>query len=191
MSSRTKGLVFVVSAPAGTGKTTLVQRLAKEMEHIKPSISFTTRQPRNGEENGVDYCFISKSEFESKIRNGEFLEYVELYGDYYGTSRMWVEEQLKKGNHVVLVIDTQGGLKLKGAIPAIFVFIEPPSLDELKRRLLSRKTESANSVDKRLACAEREIQQGKQYDYRIINDQLDAAYQALKSIFVAEEHRIR
>lgn len=190
-SKRKEGLVFVVSAPAGTGKTTLVKRLTQEFPYVKSSISFTTRKPRQEEMNGVDYNFISKDEFEAKIKAGELLEYVQLYGFYYGTSRIWVEEQLKKGNHVVLVIDTQGGLKLKEKVPAIFVFIEPPSLEELKRRLLLRKTEPDCVIEQRLACATREIVQGKQYNYRIINDQIDAAYQVLKSILVAEEHRIK
>lgn len=191
MSSKEKGLIFVVSAPAGTGKTTLVKRLARDFNYVIPSISFTTRQPRSGEKEGLDYYFISKAEFENKIKAHEFLEHVELYGDYYGTSRKWVEEEQKKGHHVVLVIDTQGALKLKDKISAIFIFIEPPSLEELKSRLLLRKTEPLSVVEKRLACAEREIEQGKYYNYRIINDQIDAAYQVLKSILVAEEHRIR
>ena len=190
-SEKKEGLIFIVSAPAGTGKTTLVKRLTQEFPHIKSSISYTTRKPRQGEINGVDYNFIDKTEFEAKINAGEFLEYVQLYGFYYGTSRKWVEGQLKKGNHVVLVIDTQGGLNLKEKISAIFIFIEPPSLEELKKRLLLRKTEPARIVEERLECAAREILQGKQYNYRIINDQIDAAYQVLRSILVAEEHRIR
>lgn len=189
-SEKKEGLIFIISAPAGTGKTTLVKRLTQEFPHIKSSISYTTRKPRSGEVDGVDYNFIDVDEFESKIKAGELLEYVQLYGFYYGTSRKWVEEQLKKGNHVILVIDTQGGLNLKGKIPAVFIFIEPPSLDELKKRLLLRRTEPTSVVEERLECAAREIQQGKQYNYRIINDQIDTAYQILRSILVAEEHRI-
>lgn len=186
-----KGLVFIISAPAGTGKTTLVKRLKEEFPDIKSNVSFTTRKPRPGEIDGIDYHFIDQETFEEKIRAGELLEYVQLYGFYYGSSKNWVEEQLKKGNHVVLVIDTQGGLNLKNKIPAIFVFIEPPSLDELKRRLFGRQTEPDQVIEQRFACAAREIEQGKQYDYRIINDLIDPAYEILKSIFIAELHRIR
>lgn len=186
-----EGLIFIISAPAGTGKTTLVKRLLKELPHVKPSISFTTREPRPGEANGIDYNFIKEEEFIEKIKTNELLEYVQLFGCYYGTSRVWVEEQLKKGNHVVLVIDTQGGLHLKEKIDAVFIFIEPPSLEELKKRLLIRKTESDLAMKERLACSEREMQEGKQYDYKIINDELNEAYQILRSIVVAEEHRIR
>lgn len=190
-NEKKKGLIFIISAPAGTGKTTLVKKLVQEFPHVKQNISYTTRIPRQGEINGLDYHFIDTNEFETKIKNGEFLEYVQLYGFYYGTSRSWVEEELKKGNHVFLVIDTQGGLQLKEKISAIFIFIEPPSLQELKRRLLLRKTEPAGVIDERLTCAKREIQQGEQYNYRIINDQIDEAYQILRSIVIAEEHRIR
>lgn len=191
LSKTAEGLIFVVSAPAGTGKTTLVKKLTHEFPDAKTSISFTTRKPRNQEMQGIDYHFIDEAEFKEKIEAGEFLEYVQLYGFYYGTSRRWVEEQLKSGKHVILVIDTQGGLKLKEKISAVFIFIEPPSLEVLKQRLMTRKTETAEVIQKRLACAEREMIQGNQYNYRIINDQIDTAYHVLKSIFIAETHRIR
>lgn len=190
-NEKKRGLVFVVSAPAGTGKTTLVRKLKQEFPQVKSSISYTTRIPRLEETNGVDYNFIDEAEFEDKIKSGELLEYVMLYGFHYGTSRLWVEEELKKGTHVVLVIDTQGGLNLKNKIPAIFIFIAPPSLEELKKRLLMRKTESTEVIEERLACAAREINQGNHYDYKIINDEIDTAYNVLRSIFIAETHRIR
>ncbi|MBN9379031.1 MAG: guanylate kinase [Chlamydiales bacterium 38-26] len=187
-----KGLLFIVSAPAGTGKTTLVKKLTQEFPHVISSLSFTTREPRNGEADGIDYNFISKTDFEERVKRGDLLEFVELYGHYYGTSKKWVENQQAQGNHIVLVIDTQGGLLLKKKnVPAVFIFIEPPSLEELKRRLLARKTESLTVIEERLSCVVRELQQGAEYDYRIINDQLDVAYQVLKSIFIAEMHRIR
>lgn len=193
-SEKKDRIIFVVSAPAGTGKTTLVKRLVQEFLNVKSSVSYTTRKARLGEIDGVDYHFIDEEEFKRKIQAHELLEFVELYGYYYGTSRIWVEKQLKEGNHVVLVIDTQGGLKLKpkfSSDEAVFIFIEPPSLEELKQRLLLRKTESSSVIEQRLACVEREITQGKQYNYRIINEQIDEAYNILKCIFVAEEHRIR
>ena len=190
-SEKKEGNVFIISAPAGTGKTTLVKKLTQEFPYVRSSVSYTTRPPREGEINGIDYNFISLKEFEDKIQADDLLEYVQLYGFYYGTSRQWVDDQIKRGHYVVLVIDTQGGLILKEKIKAVFIFIEPPSLDELKRRLLLRKTEPMSVIEQRMACAKREIEQGKQYDYRIINDQIDVAYQALRSILVAEEHRIR
>lgn len=193
-----KGLIFIISAPAGTGKTTLVKKLVQEFPQVKSNISYTTRQPRENEKNGEDYHFIDSGEFERKIKANELLEHVKLYGTYYGTSRKWVEGQLKKGHHVVLVIDTQGGLHLKHQFSTselksqvVLIFLEPPSMEELKKRLHLRQTESADVIEERLACSVREMEQGKLYDYKIINDQIDAAYQVLRSILIAEEHRIR
>lgn len=185
-----QGLLFIISAPAGTGKTTLVQMLTQEFSCIVKSISFTTRQPRSGEIDGVHYHFITESEFEKKIRDHEFLEYVKLYGYYYGTSKKWVQEQQEKGNHVILVIDTQGGLQMRNVMPAIFIFLEPPSLEELSSRLKKRKTEDPQVIEERLAWSKREIEDGKSYDYKIVNDDLKIAYEVLKSIVIAEEHRI-
>lgn len=180
----------MLSAPAGTGKTTLVNMLTEEFPCVMQSVSYTTRKPRPGEIDGVHYNFVSVKEFEEKIKANEFLEYVSLYGDYYGTSRHWVEAHISDGRHVVLVIDTQGGLQLKGNIQASFIFISPPSLEVLHKRLEKRKTEPAGMIEKRIAWAEKEIKEGKQYDYQIINDDLLTAYQVLKSIFIAEEHRL-
>jgi guanylate kinase len=191
LGNRGVGLIFVVSAPAGTGKTTLVQRLMQEFPSIIASISYTTRQPREGEIPGVHYHFISDAEFETKIVAGDFLEYVKLYGTYYGTSREWVRGQQYQGKHVVLVIDTQGALQLKGQFPAIFIFVRPPSLESLRERLNQRQTESAEMIEKRLAWAQTELQVAQKYDYEIINDDLEIAYQILRSIFIAECHRIR
>lgn len=185
-----KGLVFIVSAPAGTGKTTLVDRLAHEFPRVIRSISYTTRTPREGEVDGKDYHFIKNDEFERMVEKGLFLEYVKLYDYYYGTSKQWVNEQQKKGNHVVLVIDTQGALRLKGSIPAIYVFVRPPSLDELSRRLEKRKTETVEVQEQRLAWAKVELEAARYYDYQIVNDDLDVAYEVLKSIFIAESHRV-
>lgn len=190
MLSNKKGKLFILSAPAGTGKTTLIEKITKEFPHIKQSISFTTRKSRGEEIDGVHYFFISKDEFEKKIQENEFLEYIELYGNYYGTSKKWVEEELEKGHHVVLVIDTQGALSLRNKVRSTYIFVSPPSLETLKERLVQRQTETLEVIEKRLSCAEREIEQGKEYDYKIINDKLDDAYLALKSIFIAEEHRI-
>ena len=140
---------------------------------------------------GVHYHFINDSEFESKIVAADFLEYVKLYDTYYGTSRQWVTEQQKRGKHVVLVIDTQGALQLKGRLPAIFIFIRPPSLEMLRYRLEQRQTETAEIIEQRLAWAKKELDVVNQYDYQITNDDLDNAYQVLRSIFIAECHRIK
>ncbi len=186
-----EGLVFIVSAPAGTGKTTLVQRLVHEFPSIIASISYTTRLPREGEIEGVHYHFITDSEFVAKIAANDFLEHVKLYGTYYGTSHQWIKEQQQKGKHVVLVIDTQGALQLKGKIPATLIFIRPPSIEVLRTRLTQRQSESSEMMKKRLEWAKRELEAVQQYDYQLINDDLDIAYQILKSIFIAECHRIR
>jgi guanylate kinase len=186
-----RGLVFIVSAPAGTGKTTIIQMLVRDFPCVAASISYTTRLPRADEINGVHYYFISREEFANRIAKGEFLEYVELYGEYYGTSRVWMEERLKAGKHVILVIDTQGARQLKGKIDAVSIFLSPPSAEELERRLRSRMTESDEVIARRLEWVQEEMRAKNEYDYLIINDDLSTAYQALRSILIAEEHRIR
>lgn len=185
-----EGLLFVVSAPAGTGKTTLVQMLVNEFPAIVQSVSFTTRPPREGEIEGKNYHFVTESEFEEKISASDFLEYVKLYGYYYGTSREWILSQQKKGKHVMLVIDTQGALQLKNRLSAAFIFIAPPSLEVLRERLSNRKTESLEMVEKRWKWAKTEMQAVRHYDYLIINDDLQIAYQILRSIIIAETHRV-
>lgn len=187
-----KGLLFVVSAPAGTGKTTLVQRLIQEFSPaVLASVSYTTRQPRAGEKEGRDYYFVTKSEFEEKMTASDFLEYVKLYDDYYGTSQQWVFDQQNQGKHVILVIDTQGALLLKKRMPGVFIFISPPSLEILKERLMKRGTETGHKITQRLQWAEKELSQLHHYDYQVVNDDLETAYQALRSIVIAETHRIR
>lgn len=189
LGDRKEGLAFILSAPAGTGKTTLVQRLLKEFPSIVASISYTTRQPRKDEIQGVHYHFIDESEFKKKIATDEFLEYVKLYGIYYGTSRQWIRDQQKKGKHIVLVIDTQGALQLKGHFQAPLIFIRPPSLEILRSRLIQRRTETPQMIQQRLDWAQKELDAAKEYDYEIINDDLEIAYQVFKSIFIAECHK--
>lgn len=191
LGNRTVGLTFVVSAPAGAGKTTLVNMLTNEFSSVKASISCTTRPKRADERDGEHYFFLTEEEFEKKVRAGEFLEHVTLFGYRYGTSKEVVRSMQKEGFHVVLVIDTQGALLLMGKEPVISIFILPPSLEELGRRLMQRKSESDESLEKRLKEAEREMSQAACYDYVIVNDDLATAYQVLKSIFIAEEHRVR
>ena len=185
-----RGIVFIVSAPAGTGKTTLVRKLCDEFDCVVESTSYTTRTKRKNEVEGRDYYFITEEEFRQKISDGEFLEYAKVFGYYYGTSRHTVEELRQHQKHVILVIDTQGMQQLQG-FEAVTIFISPPNLDELKRRLTSRKSESVESVEYRLSWAEREIATASNYDYHIINDHLETAYDVLRSIFIAEEHRTK
>jgi guanylate kinase len=187
-----KGLCFVVSAPAGTGKTTLVRMLAREFPCIVESISCTTRPMRPGEVEGRDYHFLSNDAFKEKMRHGDFLEYAEVFGYYYGTSRALVVKQQELGHHVFLVIDTQGAMQLRAkSFPALFVFVSPPSPEELRERLLRRKTESVEVIEKRLSWAKAEIEMVPNYDYHIVNDNLDLAYAILRSIVIAEEHRVK
>lgn len=191
LGNKPKGKLFVVSAPAGTGKTTLVKKLTEQFSCIKMSISFTTRTPRPNEVDGIDYHFISHEEFQKKIETKDLLEYVELHGEYYGTSKAQVEKLQNDGKHVVLVIDTQGGLNLKNQIEVVLIFIMPPTFEELSLRLNKRKTEKLEEIEKRLSWAKHEMEDAKHYDYIIVNDNLNTAYQVLKSIFIAEEHRIK
>lgn len=186
-----KGLAFIISAPAGTGKTTLAQKLIQEFPEVVASISFTTRAPRVGEIQGRDYHFVSEEEFHKRIKADDFLEHVQLFGNYYGTSREWIEERQKERKHVLMVIDTQGAMLLKGQFPAVFIFIQPPSLEELRKRLLLRGTEEEKVVEKRLERASIELEVANQYDYQIVNDDLTVAYQVLKSILIAECHRTK
>ena len=184
-----RGLVFVVSAPAGTGKTTLVRMLLDEFPCIVGSISYTTRKPRVGEIGGKDYHFITTADFERKIEEGEFLEYAKVFDHYYGTSRKFVSEQQDLGKHVILVIDTQGALQLMETLVATFIFISPPSLDELRARLEKRRTETGDAIERRLSWAEKEIALAIRYNYHIVNENLQTAYSVLRSILIAEEHR--
>lgn len=190
LGEKKEGLLFVLSAPAGTGKTTLIQKLLREFPSAIASVSYTTRPPRLGERDGIDYNFITPEEFEKKIATGDFLEYVHLYGNYYGTSSDWVRAELKKGKHVFLVIDTQGALKIKKTFAAILIFVSPPSLTALEKRLIERGTEVNDVIKKRLEWAKNELEVAKQYDYQFINDDLEIAYDVLRSIFIAACHLV-
>lgn len=186
-----KGLIFIVSAPAGTGKTTLVHMLQKEFSCVVESISYTTRPMRSSEISGRDYHFVGREEFEEKIKAGDFLEHARVFGEYYGTSREALFQQLSQGKHVVLVIDTQGALNIKNKLDAVFIFIQPPSIEILKKRLLARKSENSAAMEERLAWAQKEIDCAIHYDYQIVNDDLSTAYDVLRSVLIAEEHKNR
>lgn len=185
------GHLFIVSAPAGTGKTTLVRLLTQEFPSVVESISCTTRLPRPGEVEGKDYFFLTREAFEEKRKRGDFLESAEVFGHFYGTCKEFVEEQRKHGKHVILVIDTQGAAFLQSQkIEATYIFIAPPDLDVLKERLLGRKTENQKERDERLSWARKEMQCAGSYNYLIVNSELMAAYEVLKSILIAEEHKV-
>ena len=186
-----KGILFVVSAPAGTGKSTLVNRLKTEFSNILQSVSYTTRAMRSEEIDGDDYIFISKEAFDEKNNSGDFLECASHFGSYYGTAKKTVDDILAKGKHVVLVIDTQGAKSLQALeVPAVYIFITPPSIDELKRRLMKRATELGRDIQTRLDKVSEEMKSMTVYDYCIENKNLEDAYQVLKAIVIAEEHRI-
>lgn len=185
-----EGMCIVLSAPSGGGKTTLVKKLFAEFpDSVVQSVTCTTRAPRDGEVDGKDYYFLSKEEFEKKKEAGEFLEWVELFGNFYGTLKNEVVSKQKKGKHVMLVIDTQGALSIRDSLPGLYIFVAPPSLSVLEERLRGRHSESEEALKRRISIARSEIQKASEYDYQIINDDLEIAYQVLRSIVIAEEHR--
>lgn len=186
-----KGLLFILSAPTATGKTTLANMLVKENSSIIRSISCTTRKPRAGEINGRDYYFISEKEFLQKRKNNEFLEWAEVFGNYYGTLKKTVDENLAKGLHVLLVIDVQGAFQVKEKEEVTMVFLLPPSLETLKNRFADRNTEEKKEFEKRLKSLKNEIKASEKYDYIVINEELSIAYNVIKAIFIAEEHRTK
>jgi len=190
MLNRLKGLLIVISAPSGTGKTTLSHMLLREFPNMEFSVSYTTRKPRNGEINGRDYWFVDRETFEKMIEEGNFLEWAEVYGHLYGTSKSQVIKALSEGKDVLLDIDTQGALNVKKNFPeAVLIFILPPSLRELKRRLESRGTDDEETIKKRLKIAREEIRRAPLYDYVVVNDVLEIAFDNLRSIIKAEKCR--
>ena len=177
--------LFILSAPSGTGKSTVAGKLLQQLEGIRRVVTATTREPRPGEEPGVDYIFLSKEEFEKGIEEGRFLEYANVYGNYYGTPRDQVEKNLKEGYDSLLVIDVQGAFKIKSIYPdAVSVFLLPPSLEELKRRMIGRGYRDKNA-QVRLETARGEIPCARKFDYIIINDFVDKAVEQLKSVILA------
>jgi guanylate kinase len=192
LGNLSKGRLFVLSAPAGTGKTTLARMASSEFSCVVESVSFTTRKPRPGEVEGYDYFFVSKETFHEFKERGEFLEHAEVFEHHYGTSQQFVQKHLNQGKHVLLVIDVQGAMNLKKAqLDAVFIFIKPPSLIALKQRLMTRNSDSLDSMSLRLSRAEHEMGFEKHYDYQIVNDNLLSAFEVLKAILIAEEHKIK
>ena len=184
-----EGCLFIISAPSGSGKTTLLKKILELFPSIQANISYTTRPPRGNEVDGEDYHFVSEQTFQEMIKKGDFLEYEEVFGNFYGTSLKWIEEKQKKGIHLILTIDTKGALAIKGKYPGALIFINAPSKVELKDRLEKRKSECDISIAKRLAWAEREIAVADQFDYLIINDCLPVSIEVLKSIIISEMHK--
>jgi guanylate kinase len=182
-----RGITFIVSAPSGTGKTTLVGMLTHEFDSVRRSITCTTRPRRHNEKEGIDYRFLSEREFDQKIEEGAFLEHVTFSGSRYGTLKSDVETIERTGLHAVLVIDTVGALALKKSMDAVLIFILPPSHEELTKRLTARGTECEGHIQGRLGVAKNELERAALYDYVITNDDLHVAYQILRSIFIAEE----
>ncbi len=183
---RTAGLALVICAPSGTGKTTLVKRLVTECPRFAFSISSTTRLPRQGERNGVDYNFISREEFVALREHGHFAEWAEVHGNFYGTPLEATRELLRAGRDVLFDIDVQGAAQIKKSLPAAyFVFILPPSKEELERRLRGRGTDSRESVSRRLENAAGELSQAHWFDALVLNDDLELAYADLRAAYMA------
>lgn len=187
-----KGRLFILSAPSGAGKTTLAKRLVASLPDLVISISHTTRPRRNGEEHGVDYWFVTPREFQAMIEAGEFLEYARVFGNMYGTSRTAVEEKLDQGLNVLLDIDWQGARSVREHMPGVIsIFILPPSLAELERRLRARGQDSDNVVEQRMQEAAEEMSHHGEYDYKVINDDLDRAAADLTAIVTGRGDSLR
>ena len=186
-----KGLLIVVSGPSGTGKGTVCSELLSQAQDLAYSISATTRQPRAGEVDGKNYYFMDKADFEKKIAEGGFLEYANVYGNYYGTPLGKIEERLAKGEDILLEIDTQGALNVMKKCPdGLFIFLVPPSLAELERRIRGRGSETEESLQKRMGSACKEIEDGRKYSYVVVNDTVKHAVQRIMAIRAAEHCRV-
>lgn len=182
-----KGILFILSGPSGVGKGTVRKKLFEEETDLQYSISMTTRDRRPGEVDGVDYFYKTKEEFEQLIKDGQLLEYAQYVNNYYGTPRNYVEETLDKGQDVFLEIEVQGALQVKENFPeGVFIFLFPPSLDELKNRIVSRGTESQELVLNRLKEARNEIEMMDAYDYVVVNDEVQHAVDKVKTIIKSE-----
>ncbi|WP_348945835.1 guanylate kinase [Chitinibacter sp. FCG-7] len=182
-----KGNLFVVTAPSGAGKTTLVAALLAADANVQLSISYTTRQPRAGEVNGKDYHFVERAEFERMINAGELLEHAEVYGNYYGTSQVWINEVIQNGRDILLEIDWQGAQQVRRLFPeAIGLFVLPPSLDTLETRLRNRGKDSEDVIAKRMAVAREECSHVDEFDYVIVNEHIDDAVRDIVAVVRAQ-----
>ncbi|MEG6585988.1 guanylate kinase [Dendrosporobacter sp. 1207_IL3150] len=183
-----QGILIVLSGPSGTGKGTICRELLRNYPNLHYSISATTRSPRLGETNGVNYWFTSKDDFQNMISRDELLEWAEVYGNYYGTPCRYVSELLDSGKDVVLEIDTQGAMQVKKKFPqGVFIYIVPPSMEELADRIHKRGTDSLESIKRRLSCASAEMNKINSYNYVVVNDEVPVAVSKIGAIIVAEK----
>ncbi len=187
-----KGILLVFSGPSGVGKGTICRALQQDDPSLQLSVSATTRPPRKGEVDGIQYYFLSKDSFTKMIEEGQLLEWAEVYGYYYGTPRRFVQETLDRGNDVMLEIDIQGALQVKEKFSeAVLIFIVPPTRSELISRLVSRGTDSPKEIKKRLGCTSAEIKLASHYDYIVINDEIQSVLNKIRAIITAEKSRPR
>lgn len=192
MPSEGRGLLFIVSAPSGAGKTTLCERLVEQIPNLRMSRSYTSRHARSGEADGVDYNFVSRAQFETMVAAGEFLEWADVFGNLYGTRAPDTEKMLAAGDDVLLVIDVQGARKVRClGLELSTIFVMPPSLEVLEQRLRGRSKDSEAAIQRRLAVARDEVAAFVEYDYIVLNDELDRAIERLRAIVISERQRLR
>jgi guanylate kinase len=190
MNKRGRRLVFVISAPSGTGKTTLVKRVMEQLPNLQFSISYTTRPPRSNERDGVDYHFVSPAVFQKMVERGDFLEWAEVLGNRYGTARVDMENLESKGLDLILDIDTQGAKRVKERIDeAVLIYVLPPSMKVLRERLITRGLDSPEMIEFRLANARKDMEEAHGYYYVIVNEEIEEAVKKLKTIILAEQCR--
>ncbi|GAA4871076.1 guanylate kinase [Paenibacillus vulneris] len=190
MTSKEKGILIVLSGPSGVGKGTVCKALRQCAPELIYSVSATTREPRQGEVDGVNYFFKTREQFQKLIEEDQMLEWAEYVGNYYGTPRKFVEDTLNAGNDIILEIEVQGALKVKQKFPeGVFIFLLPPSMDELENRIVGRGTESEESIRNRMSVAMDEIRLMEHYDYAIVNDRVENACSRIQSIIVSEHCR--
>ena len=185
-----KGVLVVVSGLSGAGKGTICKRLLEKYPDYVLSVSVTSRKPREGEEHGREYFFITKEEFEDRINQGKLLEFAQYVGNYYGTPKDWVEEQLNAGKDIVLEIELQGAFQVRKKIPeAVLIFVLPPDMEELKRRLVNRGTETMEEIERRIQRALEEMEFVPEYDYVIINEDVEKSVDMLHNIVRSEKNK--
>jgi len=190
LKRKKEGLIIVISAPSGVGKTTLCKRLLQALPFLTHSVSFTTRQPRKNEIEGIDYYFVSVEEFQKMIERKEFVEWTKVHGEFYGTSSVFLNKIIEGGKDAILEVDVKGGINIKEKYPqATLIFLLPPSWEELEKRLRARGTETNEKIKRRIKRAKKEIEYAVHYDYLVINDKINDALEDLFAIIRAERCR--